>query len=519
MAQVIAPQPASAPAMHALEGRKFFGHPRGLSTLFFTEMWERFSYYGMRAILLLFMVAPVTAGGLGFTDAQGGAIYAVYTSLVFLTPLAGGWIADRILGQGLAVLYGGVVIMSGHICLAFHSPATFYVGLALVVIGTGLLKPNVSVMVGQLYGAEDNRRDAGFSIFYMGINLGAFLSPFVCGALAQQDWFRRFLGSMGVAPESAWHFGFAAAAVGMFFGLVQYLTTRRHLGAAGLFQGRARSAEVSRSRRLLTLAALAVLAAIAVVAWLGSTGRIEITREGIANVYGIALALTTILFFGWLFFLGQWTPAERRRLVVLTGLCAASAVFWSAYEQAGSTLNLFAERNTERMFLGIDVPSSWLQAVNPLFIIIFSAVFAWLWLKLGKRDPSSPAKFALGLVSLGIGFAVLGVGAVFVKDGHRVSALWLIVAYFFHTVGELCLSPVGLSAMSRLAPTRVTSMMMGAWFLTISLGDYTGGRIAGLYQTFSLPALFWTIAGITIGAGLILALFVKPIHRMLERSS
>ena len=519
MAQAISPSPEPAPNLHAVPDTSFFGHPRGLSTLFFTEMWERFSYYGMRAILLLFMVAPASAGGLGFTDAQGGAVYAVYTSLVFLTPLAGGWIADRILGQGRAVLYGGIVIMSGHICLAFHSPAAFYVGLGLVVIGTGLLKPNVSVIVGQLYSAEDIRRDAGFSIFYMGINLGAFLSPFVCGALAQKEWFRDFLRSMGIAPESAWHFGFAAAAVGMFLGVVQFVATRRHLGAAGRFEGSAKSAEANRSRRLLALATLAGLAALAVVVWLGSSGRMEITREGIADVYGIALALTTVLFFGWLFFLGKWTPAERRRLVVLTALCAASAVFWSAYEQAGSTLNLFAERNTERTFLGIDVPASWLQAVNPMFIIIFSAVFAWLWLKLGKRDPSSPAKFALGLVSLGIGFAVLGFGAVFVKDGHRVSAMWLIVAYFFHTVGELCLSPVGLSAMSRLAPARVTSMMMGAWFLTISLGDYTGGRIAGLYQTFSLPALFMTIAGITIASGLVLGLFVRPIQRMLDRPS
>ena len=519
MAQAISPEPASPSPLRAVPDTSFFGHPRGLSTLFFTEMWERFSYYGMRAILLLFMVAPASAGGLGFTDAQGGAIYAVYTSLVFLTPLAGGWIADRILGQGRAVLYGGVVIMVGHICLAFHAQAAFYVGLALVVVGTGLLKPNVSVIVGQLYSAEDLRRDAGFSVFYMGINLGAFLSPFVCGALAQQDWFRRFLVSIGMAPESAWHFGFAAAAVGMFLGVVQYLVTRRHLGSAGRFQGAAQSAELRRSRRILAMSLLALFAAVAVVAWLGSTGRIEITREGIADAYGVALALTTILFFGWLFLLGKWTPAERRRLVVLTALCAASAVFWSAYEQAGSTLNLFAERNTERMFLGIDVPASWLQAVNPMFIIIFSAVFAWLWLRLGKRDPSSPAKFALGLVSLGIGFAVLGVGAVFVKDGQRVSATWLIAAYFFHTVGELCLSPVGLSAMSRLAPARVTSMMMGAWFLTISLGDYTGGRIAGVYQSFSLPALFWTIAGITIGCGLILALFIKPIQRMLDRPS
>ena len=480
----------------------FFGHPRGLSTLFFTEMWERFSYYGMRALLILFMTAPLTTGGLAFDTAQAGAIYGLYTSMVYMTTLPGGWIADRLIGAQRAVLYGGILIAVGHFSMAFPSLRTFYLGLLLIVIGTGLLKGNVSVIVGRLYAPDDVRRDAAYSIFYMGINLGAMISPLVCGYLGQRI---------------NWHAGFAAAGVGMTLGLIQYSFGRRHLGSAGLDPASLGTPAENTARRRRAIAwALAVLAATVFVGVGAFTGALPVTPTQVADTAGYLLLIGTVVFFGWLFFSPGWTPEERRRLYVIGVLFLAAALFWSAFEQAGSTLNLFADRDTANVVMGRDFPSSWYQSMNSLFIIAFAPVFAWLWVFLGRRgrEPSSAAKFAVGLGFVGAGFAVLIVAAMLASQGVKVSPWWLTVTYLLHTWGELTLSPVGLSAMSKLAPVRIGGLVMGVWFLAASVGNYIGGRLTSFYESMPLPTLFGLVAAFGIGAGIVLALLAKPITRL-----
>jgi POT family proton-dependent oligopeptide transporter len=505
----IEPQPQDA---------RFFGHPRGLSTLFFTEMWERFSYYGMRALLILFMTAPVAAGGLGFDTAKAGPIYALYVSSVYLLSLPGGWVADRVLGLRPTVFVGGVIIMSGHICLAMPSIGTFYLGLVLIAIGTGLLKPNVSALVGKLYSTEDVRRDAGYSIYYMGINTGAFVAPILTGWLAQGEGFKRILTSMGFAPEGSWHWGFGAAAVGMFLGLVQYTLGGKHLAADGLRPVRptdpAAAAKVDRQVRLVGLVTVGV---VLVGAALVLSGTIGLDPEAISRNFKWVLLAITAGFFGWLFAAGSWTREERKRLVVITVLFVAATVFWMAYEQAGSTLNLFAERSANNSFLGHGFPASWYQSLPPLFIILFAPVFAAVWLRLGHRNPSSPAKFAIGLFLLGLGFAVMIGAASAAVAGAKVSPLWLFLSYLLQTLGELCLSPVGLSAMSKLAPARVAGLVMGVWFLASAVGNYLAGMAASVYETMPLPTLFTLVTLTAFGTGVVLALLVKPIRRMLEQ--
>jgi proton-dependent oligopeptide transporter, POT family len=499
---------------------RFFGHPRGLSTLFFTEMWERFSYYGMRALLILFMTAPVAAGGLGFDTATAGPIYALYTSSVYLLSVPGGWVADRVLGLRRTVFVGGVIIMSGHICLAIPSISTFYLGLALIACGTGLLKSNVSVLVGQLYRADDVRRDAGYSIYYMGINTGALIAPLITGWLAQGDTFKRVLVSAGIRPETSWHWGFAAAAVGMFLGLVQYTLGGKHLSPDGLRAVRpsdpAAAAKVDRQVRLIGIAAVAIVL-IGVVLVL--SGVVAFDPETISRNFKWVLIGVTVAFFSWLFLSRGWTREERKSLVVIAVLFAAAVVFWMAYEQAGSTLNLFAERNTDNSIFGYRFPASWYQSLPPLFIILFAPVFAVLWVRLSKRNPSSPAKFAIALLLLGLGFAVMIGAATAAVAGARVSPMWLVVSYLLQTLGELCLSPVGLSAMSVLAPVRIAGLVMGVWFLALSVGNYLAGMASSVYETMPLPKLFTIVTLTALGTALVLALLVKPIRKMMARTS
>ncbi|HYF38574.1 MAG TPA: peptide MFS transporter, partial [Gemmatimonadales bacterium] len=455
---------------------RFFGHPRGLSTLFFTEMWERFSYYGMRALLILFMTAPVAAGGLGFNTATAGPIYALYVSSVYLLSVPGGWVADRVLGLRRTVFVGGVIIMMGHICLAIPSINTFYLGLVLIATGTGLLKSNVSVLVGKLYGADDVRRDAGYSIYYVGINTGAFIAPLITGWLAQSDSFKRLLAGAGMSPENSWHWGFGAAAVGMFLGLVQYVQGGKYLSTDGLYPVRpsepAAAARVDRQVRLVGWGTL-VLVVLGVLLLL--SGVVDVNAEAVSRNFSWVLIAVTVGFFAWLFLSRGWTRQERKQLVVIAVLFVAATVFWMAYEQAGSTLNLFADRNTSNSVLGREYPASWYQSLPPLFIILFAPVFAAIWIRLGRRNPSSPAKFALGLFLLGLGFVVMIGAASVAASGVRVSPLWLVVSYLLQTLGELCLSPVGLSAMSTLAPARIAGLVMGVWFLALSVGNYLAG--------------------------------------------
>lgn len=494
----------------------FFGHPGGLRTLFFTEFWERFSYYGMRALLILFMTAPVVAGGLGMDTAQAGMIYGTYTSLVYLLALPGGWFSDRFIGPRKATLYGGIAIMCGHISLAIPGLATFYFGLGLIVIGTGLLKPNISLMVGQLYAPDDRRRDAGFSLYYLGINLGAFLAPLVTGWLAQSESFKTTLAGWGIAPETSWHWGFAAAAVGMAIGLVWYLKGWRDMGEQEWRPPHVENAAAeARLRTRLYLLVAFIVAALIVIAGLASSGRISATT--VTTGFGYLLLVVTLGFFVWLFRAGTWTATERKQLIAIAVLFVGASVFWSLFEQAGSTLNLFAQRNTDNAIFGFSFPSSWWQSLNSLYIILLAPLFAWLWLKLGTKDPSSPAKFAIGLFFAAAGFGVLAVAAQLAETGVRVSPLWLITVYLLHTVGELCLSPIGLSAMTRLAPARIAGLMMGAWFLATSVGNYLGGQIASLYESFALPTLFTAITAIALLATVAMALLVRPLARMLAQ--
>lgn len=479
----------------------FFGHPRGLATLFFTEMWERFSYYGMRALLILFMTASVEKGGLGFPVAKAGAIYGLYTAMVYLLSLPGGWVADRITGSRRAVLYGGALISAGQFCLMAPAIEIFYLGLVLLVLGTGLLKPNVSSVVGALYRQGDSRRDAGFSIFYVGINLGALLSPLACGA---------------VAEAVGWRYGFGLAGVGMIAGLIQFAMGAKYLGEAGLHPAETGNPEQARAlKRRALWGALASLAFFGVVAALAAAGTIEITAQKISNALGVALILITVSVFSWLLLGKSWTAEERKRSGAILVLFLAACVFWSAFEQAGSSLSLFAERNTLRQAFGRAYPASWFQFVQPAFIIALAPLFAWLWVRLGKREPSSPSKFAWGLFFGGLGFAIL-IPAAMAPQGALVSAWWLVFTYLFHTIGELCLSPVGLSAMTKLAPPRIASLMLGLWFVSIGVGDYMGGRVASLYESVSLPTLFGSVAAVAFAAMVALIVVVRPTVRMMS---
>jgi POT family proton-dependent oligopeptide transporter len=446
----------------AAQETTFGGHPRGLRTLFFTEMWERFSYYGMRALLVLYMTASVADGGLGMSVVNAAAIYGWYTSLVYLSALPGGFLADRVLGQRLAVLLGGIVIAAGHFCLALDSLPLFYGGLALIICGTGLLKPNISTMVGGLYGEKDVRRDAGFSIFYMGINIGGMIAPLACGYLAQDRSFLGFLERHGINPHLGWHFGFAAAGLGMTLGLVQFVLGRRFFGDVG---------NAPRER--------------------------SVTQQREAH-----------------------EPLSRRdltRLAAIGILFCFSALFWSAFEQAGSSLNLFADRITDNTIFGRPFPSSYYQAINSLFIIALAPVFAWLWVRLKDREPSSPAKFAWGLAFMGTGFLVVAFGAVvYQRSGQHVSPIYLILIYLFSTLGELSLSPVGLSTVTKLAPARLASLMMGVWFFSLSIGNKVGGWVAGHFDpNGSLPKLFLTVALFQLGAALVLAILTLPIKKLM----
>lgn len=490
---------ASPSAAQPATDSGFFGHPRGLSTLFFTEFWERWGYYGMRSLLILFMKAPESTGGLGFDQTKASAVYGLYTAMVYMVALPGGWIADRILGQRRAVMFGGFIMTAGYLMLAVPSLLVFYFGLLLIIAGTGLLKPNISTIVGQLYKPGDTRRDSGFSIFYMGINMGAFFAPLACGLIAR---------------DYGWRSGMAVAGIGMLFGVVQYIYGWRHLGNAGLLPVSSTPQEDRTQRRRMWQAIVAVSLLLGAIVTVDQFGLANITAVGLNQAAGVALLIVTVGFFAWLFLAAQWTPEERKKLAVIGVLFAASCLFWSVFEQAGSTLNIFAAERTDNTIFGWQYPPSWLQSLNGLFIWTMAPLFAWIWIKLGDREPSSPAKFSWGLVLAGLGFAIL-IPPAAAGVGVKVTPLWLTATYLMHTFGELCLSPVGLSAITKLAPVRVAGLMMGVWFLSISIGNYLGGRVSGFYEALPLPSLFGVVGAFAIVAGLVLAFFAKPITRLM----
>jgi len=427
--------------------KQWFGHPRGLATLFFTEMWERFSYYGMRALLILYMVGSTQKPGLGFGVERAAQIYGLYTMLVYLMGIPGGFIADRFIGHYRAVLFGGIIIAAGHFSMAVPGLPFFYTGLGLIIIGTGLLKPNVSTMVGTLYTREDQRRDSGFSIFYMGINTGAFVAPLITGWLGQ---------------KISWHIGFAAAGVGMVIGLIQYVAGRKYLTPVSEAKTKDEPKPV-----------------VAVQEPLDRTAWARIGAIGILTLFAL--------------------------------------LFWAGFEQAGSSLNLFADRATRLTFLGFGFPSSWFQSVEPLFVITLSPLFAWLWIRLGSREPSSPTKFTLGLAFLALSFLLIVPAArIFERSGSRVSAMWLIGLYLLQCLGELCLSPVGLSMVTKLAPARLVGLMMGVWFFATAMGNYVAGWVAGFLENRPFSFVFQTAFMNLAIATVVLAILIKPIRRMMS---
>ncbi|MEN0044633.1 MAG: peptide MFS transporter [Pseudomonadota bacterium] len=488
--------------------RQILGHPRGLATLFFTEMWERFSYYGMRALLVLFMTDQVVTGGLGFTDKTATAIYGLYTAAVYLVALPGGWIADRLMGAQKAVWYGGIIIMAGHFVLAIPNLQAFFLGLVLVVLGTGLLKPNISAIVGELYTAEDPRRDAGFTIFYMGINVGAALGPIICGGLGQSDSF-------------GWHYGFAAAGIGMLFGLIQYKLSGGLLGEAGTHISStgdaARDAERKRKGWIGVWTAVAVIAAVVGLALFG-----VITIDAVSLAKGMTYVICSVaaIYFIYVLAFAGLDTVEKKRVVVIIVLFLAAAMFWSGFEQAGSSLNLFAERYTDRIVGSFEIPASWFQSLNAVFIILLAPLYAsaWVWLAKRNMEPSTPFKFALGLIVLAMGFLTMVAAATIVAAGDKAMPTWLILTYLLHTMGELTLSPVGLSATTKLAPRRFVGQMMGIWFLATSLGNLIAGLIAGEFDAENVAAMpdqYWQIVLTTGGAGLLLLLFTKPVRKLM----
>ncbi len=465
------------------EGPTIFGHPKGLMTLFFTEMWERFSYYGMRALLILFMTMAIAEGGLGFDDQTSGAIYGLYTMGVYLLALPGGWLADRLFGLKKSVWYGGIIIAIGHFTMALPGiialfsgnhdakhelntldTSSFFLGLILIVIGTGLLKPNISSIVGQLYPKGSTKRDAGFSIFYMGINLGGFIAPIACGTLATYDM----------------HLGFGLAGLGMVFGLIQYKLSGGILEGYGEPPLLVTEEEVSGQKKLRSLVTYIGLGVAALVGVL-FMGVIPINVSAIAGASGTIIALVAFGYLGYVIVFGGLGSSDKKKVGVIAVLFLFSAMFWSGFEQAGSTLNLFAERFTDRRILGWEIPTSYFQSVNSMFIIIFAPIFGALWIWLGRRnlEPSSPLKFTFGLLLLGIGFFVMYFATKIAASGELAAPTWLLITYMFHTFGELSLSPVGLSLVTKLAPKGYAGQMMGIWFLSIALGNLIAGLIAG----------------------------------------
>lgn len=448
----------------------FASHPRGLAPLFLTEMWERFSFYGLNAILVLYLVLPVDDGGLGWSAARAATVYGNYILAVYLSAILGGHVADRWLGARGAVMLGAVIIAAGHFTMALGSLTALYVGLACVAIGTGLLKPNISAMVGQLYAGDDPRRDAGFSLFYMGINLGAFVAPLVCGTLAQGAWFRRWLAEAGLNPIHSWHWGFAAAGVGMLIGLAIFIWHRPSPAERHAPRPPKRAAPAPSS----------------------SPPAITLTRSQ------------------------QW-----QRFAAICFFCVGVILFSIALKQSGASLALFADRLTRNELFGFAFPSSWFQSVAPAMVMLLAPVFSWLWIRLGDRQPSGPSKVLLGLAGAVAAFVLLVLASQAAIDG-RVSPWWLLSIYLVTTLGELCISPVGLSNVTRLAPPALAGLVMGAWFVAIGLG----GKIAGVFASWldldaleRLPGLFLQQAMIIAIGAAVLALFAPAVRRIVRQAA
>lgn len=465
-----------------------------------TEMWERFSFYGMRALLVLYLVAGTSEGGLGYTAAVGAAIYSVYNAMLYLLALPGGWLADRFWGARRTVAVGGSVIMVGHFLLAVPSSAAFFAGLAFIAVGSGLLKANISTMVGHLYdGPNDPRRDGGFTIFYMGINLGAFVAPLVIGTVGQ---------------NVSWHLGFALAGVGMALGLVQYLMGTRHLSA----RSDVVASPITPAEKSAVLRKAALWSGLAVVFF----GVVALTGHMTVNwvIWPLSIAgiAVPVIYFARIRRDKDLDETDRAKMRGYVWFFVAAAVFWMIYDQSGSTLNIFATDSTASTLFGFDFPSSWFQSLNPLYIMALAPVFAWLWVWLARRgkNPSTTMKFAIGLLMIGASFLVMMLAMAAATGGVKVSPLWLALVYLVQTVGELTLSPVGLSVTTKLAPAKYGSQMMGLWFLAVTAGDCVAAVMQLLVGDATGSTWYFAVQGVlAIVAGVALTMYRRNVVRLM----
>jgi POT family proton-dependent oligopeptide transporter len=475
----------------------FFGHPKGLFTLFFTEFWERFSYYGMKAILVYYMYYSVSKGGLGIDQQTAIAIASVYGSLVYMSGIIGGWVSDRIIGPSKSLLYGGILIMFGHIALAIPGSMTmFFVSMVLIVLGTGLLKPNISTVLGEMYDIKDARRDAGFSIFYMGVNLGAFVAPLVVGTVGMNYNF---------------HLGFGLAAIGMFLALVVYVMTRKsNLGLAGTFVHNPLSP--SEKKKVFTQFGIAAVIIIVLVVLAISNGML--TVQSFINLVGILGCIIPIIYFTVMYRSKNTTKEEKSRLIAYIPLFIASVMFWAIEEQGSTILANFADKRTQLDFAGMHINPSWFQSLNPLFIVVFAPVLGALWVKLDKKQkqPTLTQKFGFGLLFAGLSFIVILVPAWIGGTHALVNPLWLVLSYFIVVIGELCLSPVGLSATTKLAPAAFSSQMMSLWFLSNAAAQALNAQLVKFYT----PASEMTYFGVIGAASIVLSLVLFAISPKMQ---
>ena len=442
----------------------FFGHPVGLRTLFLTEMWERMSYYGMRALLVLYMTGAVTGfnPGLGWSQVESQAIYGIYSGMVYFMVVPGGWIADNILGHQKAVLIGALIIALGHFTLAIPIEQTFFLGLIFVVLGTGLLKGNISTIVGQLYEGQDDKRDSGYTIFYMSINIGSTLGFLICSYLGE---------------KIGWHWGFGAAGIGMTFGVIQYIKHRHLLGDAGMHPN-----EMSDDKRKKLTNYLKVsLVGMFMVIGAGLLGFFTIDPRFFAEQFAYFLTIIAGLYFIYLFLFAGLNATERKNLILLFLLFIGAAAFWSGFDQSAGSLNIFARDYTDLSIAGYKIPVGWLQFANPVIVVLFAPIFAGIWAQLARKnlDPSLPIKFAIGLLFMALSFLVMIVAVNIAIEASPVGMQWLLLTYLFQTWGELALSPIGLSAFSRYGPKRYMGQMFGLWFLASAIGGVLAGLLGG----------------------------------------
>ncbi len=476
----------------------FFGHPKGLSTLFFTETWERFSYYGMKAILLYYMYDQAASGGLGIDQGLAKSIVAVYGAALYMSSILGGWIADRFLGSRRSILYGGILIMLAHLTLAIPGGAAFlYASMVLLVIGTGMLKPNVTNSVGGLYAEDDTRRDAGFSIFYMGINLGAFLAPLVIGTIGQ---------------SYNYHLGFSLAAAGMAAGLTQYWLRRRTLGDVGLAPTNPMT-ETERGQAVLRIG-IGVVLLVACAAFLVVTG--EFTASLVVNAVSLLAFIVPVAYFVVMFTSKKVSAVERSRLVAYIPLFIGAVLFWFVEEQQFTVWAQFADQQTDLDAFGFHIPSSWVQVISAMDVIIFAPLLALLWTKLKHRQPSTPQKFTIGLFLSGLSFLIMALVCVLQGPDGKANPLWLLLSLTVLTIGELCLSPVGLSATTKLAPAAFVAQTVGLFLAADAAGQGLIAQVAPLYNRHSAPVYFGVIGGFVLVAAAILGLLSPAIKRKMH---